>query len=213
MTGPIAQFARASWRIITRRAGFRSEEMPGSNSRRFLSRLTGVACLFLVAEALLPIWNFNLDQVRESSIRIAVAWSFAYFVVVVLIPIVLLTGRDFRLQPTRLFNNILLSGAYCVLAFGLLYRKLGFASSIEGMEVRSVADAYYFSAVTFSTLGFGDFRPMPGARGYAAIQGIWGNVHLGVLAGAIFYAISANERARLEKADKHGHDQRDGRDD
>ncbi|MFY9238420.1 MAG: hypothetical protein WAO78_06035 [Roseovarius sp.] len=73
MTGPIAQFARASWRIVTRGAGFRSEEMPGSNSRRFLSRLTGVACLFLMAEALLPIWNFNLDQVRESSIRIAVA--------------------------------------------------------------------------------------------------------------------------------------------
>ena len=143
----------------------------------------------IAAEMLFPL---DVKGMHPFTFRFAVFWSLVYLTVVVIIPVLLLTDRDFRLDPIRLFQDIMVSGVYCILAFGLLYRRFGYAESVDEMILRPVGDAYYFSAVTFSTLGFGDFRPVAAVRGYAAVQGIWGNIHLGLLAGAVFYAISAN---------------------
>jgi len=52
-------------------------------------------------------------------------------------------------------------------------------------------DAVYFSAVTFSTLGYGDFRPCEVARIWAAGQAILGNLHLGLIVGAAFFFVQA----------------------
>ena len=183
-------------------AGFRPGSRHGSNIRRFLSRFTLVISAVILLELLFPFRNFDFSTLHPLTTRIAVLWSVVYFTVVVVIPVIFLTSRDFRLDPQRLFWNILLSGTYCILAFGLLYRSIGLADSVEGMQLRMAGDAYYFSAVTFSTLGFGDFRPVAAARGYAALQGIWGNIHLGILAGAVFYAITANG-SLSEEVDRH----------
>ncbi len=57
----------------------------------------------------------------------------------------------------------------------------------------------YFSTVTFSTLGYGDFRPAPEARSYAAFLAVYGNIHLGLLVGGLFLTITffAQKSARL----------------
>ena len=47
--------------------------------------------------------------------------------------------------------------------------------------------------VTFSTLGYGDFSPVPSGRIMAALQGLLGNLHLGLLAGSVFLALSKEE--------------------
>ncbi|WP_299148348.1 potassium channel family protein [uncultured Tateyamaria sp.] len=48
-------------------------------------------------------------------------------------------------------------------------------------------EAMYFSAVTFSTLGFGDIKPQEGqSRFVASFGAILGNVHLALFAAAAF---------------------------
>ena len=66
--------------------------------------------------------------------------------------------------------------------FALWYRKFGIEPSFKAL------DTVYFSAVTFSTLGFGDFSPKPYSQPFAAAQAILGNLHLGVIVGSIFVA-------------------------
>lgn len=58
-------------------------------------------------------------------------------------------------------------------------------------HVTTPGEALYFSAVAFSTLGFGDITPLPGyGRLIAAVEAILGNIHLALFTGAAFFIIS-----------------------
>jgi len=46
-------------------------------------------------------------------------------------------------------------------------------------------DAIYFSIVTWTTLGYGDFRPTPDARAWAAAEAFSGYLFMGILVGLI----------------------------
>ncbi len=78
-----------------------------------------------------------------------------------------------------------------IFVFALWYRIFDIIPYFQAL------DTVYFSAVTFSTLGFGDFSPKPPARMFAAIQAILGNLHLGIIVGAIFAATQQSKN--LEK--------------
>lgn len=45
----------------------------------------------------------------------------------------------------------------------------------------------YFSVVTFTTLGYGDFRPTKNARAFAAVKALFGYILLGILVSTIIY--------------------------
>ena len=200
LTANIEANLKSIWKLIKYVFGFYEGDMfEGSKIRRFLGRITGLLILVFSIEAFTPLFTF--PELNTLSLGIGVLWSFAYFLLVVIIPILFLADRTFVLEPRRLIADIMISAAYSIMVFGLLYRNLGFLPSADGMSVRHSGDAYYLSTVTFSTLGFGDFRPEMSARGYAALQGIWGNVHLGIFAGAVFYAITINQ----QKSAKDGH--------
>jgi len=79
--------------------------------------------------------------------------------------------------------NSIISTILMICVFALWYRIYGLTQEFNAL------DALYFSAVTFSTLGFGDFTPKPYAQVFAAIQAIIGNLHLGFIVGATFAAI------------------------
>lgn len=78
----------------------------------------------------------------------------------------------------------MISGTLAILSIAYAYRVLGILP--PHTELVGITDYLYFSAVTFSTLGFGDFSPSPNARLIAAIEAIFGNLHLGIIVGAIF---------------------------
>ena len=50
---------------------------------------------------------------------------------------------------------------------------------------RQFSSALYFSFVTFTTLGYGDFQPMPRMRLLAAIEAVLGYLYLGLLVGVL----------------------------
>lgn len=174
--------------------GWYGEKSRGSNVRRVLGRLTLAMVVIAVLE-LIFVWAGEKGEALPIvSLYMPVLWGVFYFMLVTVWPMFFVRDLGFRISPPRLLRDLMKSGALSIVVFALVFRKLGVEGG-EGMELRPVWDSVYFAAVTFSTLGFGDFRPSADARLYAAFLGLWGNVHLGLLAGAVFMALSDTSKS------------------
>lgn len=81
-------------------------------------------------------------------------------------------------------------GALCVgifqliLIFGLVYEGAGILDH-SGNLVKDRLTSIYFSIVTFTTLGYGDYRPSPTVRWAAAIEALLGYIFMGILVALI----------------------------
>jgi len=165
--------------------GFKEGSEPGSNFRRLLARFS----FFIIV--IVMIWSLdthdaeNQTRLTEVAAIFSVFWSFFFFALVVL-AIPFLTSHNFRPDPVRLFIDALVSITLAIASFGFFYSVWGIVPPTG--ETAAWADYFYFSAVTFSTLGFGDFRPSETTRVPAALEAILGNLHLGVIVGAAFFA-------------------------
>lgn len=166
--------------------GQKLDSEPGSNSRRLLSRVSLMVVLVLVWEGFAP-FGFTLDVLPAAITYFLAAYSVFYFGYVVVF-VTFLSSSNFILNPGRLFGNAVTSIALNVLCFAYLYRELG----VKGPTPMDNWDHVYFSAVTFSTLGYGDFSPKEPARLWAALQAIVGNLHLGAVIGAAFLAATSS---------------------
>jgi len=158
---------------------------PASNLRRYWTLASLVIIAGLLAERIWPQivtggawWTWGI------AIVLAV-WSVGYFLLVVL-TIPFLTSQKFRPDPVRLFSDGLVSLALSIFAFGLIYRLGGLVGVDD--EVLGAWDHIYFATVTFSTLGYGDIQPSTDVRLVAAVHAIIGNLHLGIVIGAAFFA-------------------------
>lgn len=107
-------------------------------------------------------------------------------------------------QITTLMADLWLSSALVVTSFAMVYRLIGLnrpddcvSAPVEGIcQQISGGEAIYYSVVTFSTLGYGDFTPVAQARGAAAAEAVLGNLHLGMLVGLFVAAISVSRDPR-----------------
>lgn len=122
---------------------------------------------------------------------ILMLFSIAYFVAVV-VGVIFLTSKEFKPAPIRLAMDTMISMVFTILSFSTIYSLKGISLGDCCVGVVSPLDYVYFSAVTFSTLGYGDFRPCEGARLFAAFQAIFGNLHLGLIVGTAFFFAQAN---------------------
>lgn len=81
-----------------------------------------------------------------------------------------------------------------VLAHALIYEEVGLMpSGEEDVHMPSFSDGLYFSIVTFTTLGYGDFAPVEKFRLMSALQAVYGYLFLGSLVGL---AVSLASRAK-----------------
>ena len=168
--------------------GFRKTSTPGSNQRRLVTRATLLAGLVVISETILAQFGLHLFGNSALTGFAAAAWSIAYFVMIVSW-VMFLTSQNYPPDATRLVVDILVSILLSVAGFSLLYRSLGIVDTGNDNDLAKPLDFLYFAAVTFSTLGYGDFRPAAITRIFAAIHAILGNLHLGFLVGAAFYAV------------------------
>ena len=105
----------------------------------------------------------------------------------------------YQLAAGRFIRDIGISAALTIAAFAVLYRYNGLSSggatnTLCFAETTCTCDAgpvdqLYFSIVTFTTLGFGDFVPCS-ARLVAAFEALLGTLHLGLFAGGVFYYLN-----------------------
>ncbi|MEL6477800.1 MAG: potassium channel family protein [Pseudomonadota bacterium] len=159
-----------------------------SKARRLFSAYLVFLCFALAAEAVLlqqSGWS-PLDKAWMAWVLIA--FSVTYFSVVV-VGVIFLTSERFRPNAIRLARDTLVSVIFCIMSFAVVYRFTGItlADTCASGDMTEAADAIYFSAVTFSTLGYGDFRPCEGGRLLAAAHAIYGNLHLGLIVGSAFF--------------------------
>ena len=163
--------------------GLRNSSTPGSNQRRLMSRMTLFVAMVFLGDIALDYFAPNFY-----AILFALVWSISFFLMIV-IWVVYLASEDYPPDPVRLIFDVLISAFFAIVSFSLAYEAAGIIDTLEPAYIASAVDNLYFSAVTFSTLGFGDFRPASEARLLASLEALLGNLHLGLLAGAAFYAV------------------------
>jgi len=99
-----------------------------------------------------------------------------YFFLDAVLFLLMKESREFKVDIRRLFWDVMRSAAFTIIIFSYIFRMTGI-SSTAGANV-FVLDHLYFSAVTFSTLGFGDYRPLGLGKLAASAEAILGNFHL-----------------------------------
>lgn len=159
----------------------------GSRLRAYCTIASVLLIVLLCIEAAFGV--LEPDKARWIKITIAyfvVIWAVAFFNLVIVV-VLFLTSRHFKPDALRLLIDGLVSISLCILGFALAYRIGGIVGP-DGVYTDRILDFVYFSAVTFSTLGFGDFQPSERMRLLAAFQALLGNLHLGVIVGAMFFA-------------------------
>ena len=123
--------------------------------------------------------------------------SVAYFAYVILFTLYLSArDKEFDANAIQLARNTAISVFLTIASFAALYSQLGLVPPDCNCGATAGTrghDYVYFSMVTFSTLGFGDFTPSPNARLYAGIQAILGNLHLGIFVGIALIAIKGRD--------------------
>ncbi|MGB0908319.1 MAG: potassium channel family protein [Maricaulaceae bacterium] len=156
-------------------------EQRGSNIRRAFSRWCIALCIVMFFEALL----FPMRKAIGIVTFIIAAHALMFFVWnVIMTPF--RTSERFTVNAPRLLQDTIISSVLMVFVFALLYRIFGTD------PIGTPMDNLYFSAVTFSTLGFGDIKPAPNAQVFAAFEALIGNLHLGIMVAATFAAITNN---------------------
>jgi hypothetical protein len=92
----------------------------------------------------------------------------------------------YGLRPLRVVGL----AAVVILAFALAYWATGGVLAIGTPEPAGPWECVYFSAVTFSTVGYGDYVPAPGARPLAVLEGLLGPLTIG------FFVVVLSNRLR-----------------
>ena len=129
---------------------------------------------FAVLTAALPyFFNIEIGPARAHVSAVSLLFNLALFYL-----LKIRTGASVR-QSIIFFA---LNGVLTIIAFAGIYRSLGIIE--QGFfRYPTHMDAAYFSIVTFTTLGYGDFQPVAAYRMVAAIEALIGYVYLGLLVG------------------------------
>ena len=85
-----------------------------------------------------------------------------------------------------------------IFAFATLYQRAGI---LYGQEISfSPVDALYFSVVTWTTLGYGDFQPTESLRLLAAFQALLGTFFIPMLIAAVLFSLQLkSQKHSLQK--------------
>lgn len=87
---------------------------------------------------------------------------------------------------------IFLAGLLIVLTFAQIYAKFGLETP-PGKEIKTFSTYIYFSIVTFTTLGYGDYQPKECVQLLAALQAVMGYIYLGFIVGSVHHMLSKLE--------------------
>lgn len=119
--------------------------------------------------------------------------------VVVYLGLLYFYAKKVEPQPSDLllyFLFTLLVASILTLAYADIYKTLGIVGPGE-KPTRKAIDCYYFSIVTWTTVGYGDFRPEEEARLVAASEAMLGNAFMAISIG--FFVHLLTQIGRLKK--------------
>jgi uncharacterized membrane protein len=84
-----------------------------------------------------------------------------------------------------------------LLSFALVYQQIGIIDNTvsDSPVVHELGTSLYYSVVTFTTLGYGDFYPQGVGRALAGMQALTGYLVLGLLATVVAKVVSPHHPA------------------
>lgn len=86
---------------------------------------------------------------------------------------------------SRAFAFLTLQAICLVATCAAIYAGYGYLTPDGTTDTGSLAIGAYFSIVTWTTLGYGDFQPHPDIRMIAAGQALFGYLFLGLIVGSV----------------------------
>ena len=89
--------------------------------------------------------------------------------------------------------TLILASGLSILLFAKAYQSLGIFDAGGYKVLPDLETAVYFSIVTWTTLGYGDFSPSDDARLFAATEAILGYVFMALMIG---FAVAATSERR-----------------
>ena len=135
----------------------------------------GMRCVVFAVAMLLSLLSGYFDWwVLVTAICLAIGFS----IIIQLIPTMLNLSRSFF---TFLASLFLIHILVTLIAFAFHYKFAGLIGP-SGFSAPSFRDALYFSVTTFTTLGYGDLRPIPEMRLATSVEAFAGmtSVVLGI---------------------------------
>ncbi|EPS8363860.1 ion channel [Vibrio cholerae] len=91
---------------------------------------------------------------------------------------------NFDNNPKRFLVDMVSILFMGILIFANVYKVYGFLD-LNGLVTKDPADALYFSIVTWTTLGYGDFQPLESMRLIAAIEALIGYLYSALFLGFV----------------------------
>ena len=165
-------------------------------------KITGNYVALLVSGA---VWVFaaGLDDTlaRTAAVAgLAVVFAAAFLLMLILHLRSWFDDRDNTVREA-LFAGLTLSIAIGTTA--AVYSRLGIidASQPDRNVTHDYTTALYFSIVTFTTLGYGDFRPVGVARAVACVQALTGYFVLALIASSAADLVRSMGQKRAEQRD------------
>lgn len=85
-----------------------------------------------------------------------------------------------------------------ILSYTDIYKFLGLLDT-NNVNVNDPVSCFYFSVVTYTTLGYGDLRPSPSARLFAASEAFLGYILFSLFIGVILQSIYKLQDAKRQR--------------
>ncbi len=114
----------------------------------------------------------------------------AISIIVYVIVFIYLTLRIAAKYYSFIINNIvtlfllIINPIFVIRLFSEIYTTFGLIDN--GNLVHDINTSYYFSIVTWTTLGYGDIKPTQDVRLFAAFEAVMGYLYMGLLIGVFF---------------------------
>lgn len=171
--------------------------------KRLLVTTTAFALVALTGGAWIGVVEGMTDGADRNMALVGVGAAFSLAFLWLLI----VRLRRLLADPDRLWLEVVLLGvnvATLILVFAWVHHQIGImdASGPIARPTRDFGDAVYFSVVTLTTVGYGDFYPMGAGRAIAAMQGLVGYVILGILVSAGFQVLRPTDEEKAEDRDR-----------
>lgn len=147
---------------------------------------TGLLLVFVLMGGL---FTTLLEMVPSGWPRVAAGLIVGVAFVAVFFTLLITRLREMLAGKGKIWVHLVLTGVHVlllILGFAGAYQSVGLLDSTtpEAQVTHSFLTSVYYSVVTFTTLGYGDFYPRGLGRALAALEALTGYLVLGILASS-----------------------------
>lgn len=162
-----------------------------------LKLIFGVAAFYLV------IWTFQVcstflakDPIPSERFFFLIIKLVLYSLLFLAMVVITCSARNFSAFDLAGFVfYFLVHISIIIMTFADIYRFHGIYGP-DGQLTRNPQDCFYLSVITWTTVGYGDFRPAESARMYAATEAIMGVVFMSFSTACLFFMLVERRRSR-----------------